>query len=365
MLSKIDANIRTAATAATDAVGNIGAVRAAGRLWFRACDRFIVLPSTEEVADFLREYAEEDELAAVEREAAASVAAAAGPAAITGAHVVTVVEPARTTADAAPPNAALRALAFAVMGRRMTRAFVPAALSQALVVATSSVAVMVVGTQLGVEALAHFSLGITMWNMVGVSVVTGFGCALDTLCPQAFGRDPESPEIAEHFVVGTILCVLCNVPMYFVFNYMMHDVSVLLFGAALGASVETFLQNSSLALLFATLSMTLSKMLNAQFKAEIPMLGTAASVVTCAAANVYLVPRYGIEGAMVALALTNFVCFAATLGLALRDRRRSCCCRRSARSAGRFTPPRAFGSLPAWALCRWWRPAASTGCSSS
>ena len=76
----------------------------------------------------------------------------------------------------------------------------PVDLSALLWVGSQSLTVVFVSQSLGSHALAEVSVGMTVFNLCGMSIVSGLGSVLDTLVPQAFGRgrlqsssDPATP----------------------------------------------------------------------------------------------------------------------------------------------------------------------------
>jgi MATE family multidrug resistance protein len=199
----------------------------------------------------------------------------------------------------------------------LAKGYGPAAATQVLLMMNQYITLMFVGTHLGADALAHFSVGITVYNVGGFSLAIGMSSTLDTLCSQAFGRDPRSAETAEHFVLGSAICVLMCVPVM-LFYYHSHAALALVFEPSLAKGASVFLRASPLLLFVSVVLSCWNRLLYAQGRSTVPMLGMIIAVVLCPLLNWKLTPL-GVEGSVAALTLTAIVQVTVIVVQVLRD----------------------------------------------
>jgi MATE family multidrug resistance protein len=186
------------------------------------------------------------------------------------------------------------------------RLFIPATATTILYFCNQAITMMFVGQTLGVEELAYYAVGISVFNIVGLSIGLGMATALDTLCSQAYGRNKEGPEVGILLQRGLVVCLSLAVFVVLGFSFvtpMLSDV----FGPKLGPGIAVFLTHSPLYLFALIVNFCVQKALQAQQLAILPVWANVASAVACPAFNYWLTPK-GVDHAAYAIGLS--VCVA-------------------------------------------------------
>ncbi|ORC92760.1 membrane transporter protein [Trypanosoma theileri] len=180
-------------------------------------------------------------------------------------------------------------------------------LSSVLWMSSQMITMVFVGNNLGVDGMSQYSAGLLVFNVMAMSIVSGLGSAIDTICSQAFGQNPRSPVIGETLQRALIINFLFWIIMSFIFLNS-NGIMVYIFGSTVGEGSSRFLANCSLYLLSQIITGTINKILFAQRLPEIVACANGVAALTSPIANYYLTPM-GIEGA--ALSLTFTVAFSA------------------------------------------------------
>ena len=120
------------------------------------------------------------------------------------------VPAAEATADDTP-------MTYPAMTIDVLRLVIPTNLSSMLWSGFQAISMMFVGQRLGAAALEQFSLGVTVFNVFGLSLAAGVGSAIDTIASQAYGRDRKSPVIGEVLQRSLVLSVLSLAPVMGIF----------------------------------------------------------------------------------------------------------------------------------------------------
>lgn len=174
------------------------------------------------------------------------------------------------------------------MTAHMLRLAAPTILANFMFFFTTFVTQTFVGRRLGKEALAQFSVGLSVFNIAGLSVGIGFASALDTLASQAYGRSKTSPEIGQLLqrclVIDLVLCF----PLLLGF-YLVEGPLVYVYGEELGRGAAVFLKSSWLFLPLDIFNVSLVKALQAQNLPEGQLVSAVVGALTCFVANHYLV----------------------------------------------------------------------------
>jgi MATE family multidrug resistance protein len=217
----------------------------------------------------------------------------------------------------ASDNAAGRAVArfigvpygmrLSTMCSQLARNFIPAAGTTLLFFANQTITMMFVGRLLGVEALAAYSVGQSVFNVAGISLAQGFATGLDTLCSQSYGRHKSGPELGEILQRGMLVCLAISIPIIAFFE-LCDPMMIFFFGRRLGPGVAQFLHWAPLYLVFMTLYQCLQKALQAQGLPEIPLISACVSVVLCPFFNMWVTP-HGIPGGVMAMTLSTGTIF--------------------------------------------------------
>ena len=194
---------------------------------------------------------------------------------------------------------------------------IPAIGSQLLYKGAEVVSTVYVGRYLGSTALAAQLVGLRLMGTSALKVGGGCASALDTLCAQEFGRDPHSSRHGEFvqrsFVAHAALLLVCHVFFVTSDQYLPQ-----LLQEPLGSMASEYMRWGTLYVGPALVSMSLIKMLQAQDRSFVPLVGQAVSTCACFVANELLIGR-GLVGACLALAVTTAANAAAMGVLIARD----------------------------------------------
>jgi MATE family multidrug resistance protein len=171
-----------------------------------------------------------------------------------------------------------------------------------------------VGRRIGSDALAHYAIGVTAFNIAGLSVGYGLSSALDTLASQAYGRNPRNPEIGQQLQRSVAVTLAVTLPISYLQVYHSEGALSFAFGQDLGRGASAFIRSAWLYLPLSTLNESFMKVLQAQNTADLIPLPTSASLLAAYfACDMIVEPDKGIGGAAVALTIANLVMFAGFL----------------------------------------------------
>ena len=154
-----------------------------------------------------------------------------------------VVDDTRVLPLVKPPNSARADITPKEMLVELLRVAAPSVASLVFMFATQTITMSFVGHRLGVIALAQFSVGLSVFNVMGSSIGIGFGGALDTLVPQAYGRDPQTSDIGDLLQRATLINIMFIIPLailYYNVDPLLHFVysDTLASGAAMFLKVS-------------------------------------------------------------------------------------------------------------------------------
>jgi MATE family multidrug resistance protein len=183
--------------------------------------------------------------------------------------------------------------------------FVPATATTILYFCNQAITMMFVGQLLGTESLAHYAVGISVFNICGLSIGLGFATGLDTLCSQAYGRDPKGPEVGILLQRGLLICLSLGVPVVIAF-YTIEPLLIRVFGPALGVGISNFLVASPPYLAGLIINFCLQKALQAQHLPILAVWANVASALACPVFNYWLTP-HGVRHAVAAVSLSVYV----------------------------------------------------------
>ena len=195
-------------------------------------------------------------------------------------------------------------------------------LSNILCFLLQAVAQSYVGRRLGSDVLAHYAIGVTAFNIAGLSIGIGLASALDTLASQAFGRHPHSPEIGQLLQRSLLVSVAVTLPIAYWQVYHAEWVLSLVFGSDLAHGASVFLRHTWLYLPVSTINDCFMKTFQAQNVPDLMVAPTAASVAACwIACHFFVTPEIGIAGASLALTVASVIMFVAFVALCIWHRR--------------------------------------------
>jgi MATE family multidrug resistance protein len=160
----------------------------------------------------------------------------------------------------------------------------PSILSLLLVYVTQTVTVSFVGHRLGFAKLAQFSVGLSVYNILGAAVGMGFASALDTLAPQAFGRNRHTKELVvlfqRSFIISATLCVIIALIFYNSEWWL-----TVVFGPTLAPGAAEFLRTAPPYGLLIWIERAFCSLFPAHRLPDIPMKANIAGIVASVAVN--------------------------------------------------------------------------------
>jgi MATE family multidrug resistance protein len=164
------------------------------------------------------------------------------------------------------------------------RVSLPAGAAVLFMNASTLITSMFVGQRLGPTDMAHLAAGQLTFNICALTIGIGLIGALDTFCPQAFGRNPNSPEIGEWLqralIIVTAVAVVCS-------YFFLHAEGPLrmLFQPDLAHGAAVYLSNSWLLLWNCFVEWALMAAVNALRQTHLSTVAFAASMVQCCVLN--------------------------------------------------------------------------------
>lgn len=174
---------------------------------------------------------------------------------------------------------------YTALTKEMLAIMIPTDISSILWMSSQTITMMFVGRMLGATAMAQYSVGIMMFNIFGVSIITGIGSAIDTLASQAFGRNPLSPEIGEVLQRALLVNMLLLAPVTLLFHFVVAPLQVRLFGEDIGSGSALFLKWSPIYLVFILVGATIRRVMLATRAADLVAYANAAAAVASPLAN--------------------------------------------------------------------------------
>ena len=171
---------------------------------------------------------------------------------------------------------------------RLLKLAAPSILGSVLYFLVPALTQSFVGRRLGSNALAQYSVAVTAFNVLGLSIGFGLMSALDTLASQAFGRHPLNPEIGEllqrSLLVNVALCIpLCSLLWW------AEPVLIPVYGAELAVGAAAVLKYSAVYLPFTLANNAMCKVLQAQNVPRFQLYACIIGAASCAMLNHLLV----------------------------------------------------------------------------
>jgi MATE family multidrug resistance protein len=191
---------------------------------------------------------------------------------------------------------------------------VPVSLNMVVFFITQACTLAFVGHRLGSTLQAAFSIALSVFNVTGMSLAIGFVSSLDTLCSQAYGRDPTGKSLVPIMHRGIWLALLLCVPIILLFLGS-ESLLVAAFGAELGEPAAVFLRAMPVYLISNTIGYGIQRGLQAHQAAHLSLGSSVVALVACPFANYYLTTG-STAGAALAATVTNIVGTSATAVLA-------------------------------------------------
>ena len=158
-----------------------------------------------------------------------------------------------------------------------------------------------VGQRMGAGALAGFSVGLSVFNILGASTSIGLLCALDTLAPQAYGRNSRTSELTLLLqrALGVNAAILLG-PLLLIF-YTCEPLLALVYGPDVAPGAAEMLRAMPLYMIPLWTTIAIAKLMRAQQLAGMPSLTNALGTGCCFVVNYYWLP----EGSSITRATCN------------------------------------------------------------
>ena len=156
---------------------------------------------------------------------------------------------------------------------------IPTIVSVLVMVSSQAFMMSFVGQRLGYLPLAKFSIGLSVFNVCGASLGVGFSSALDTLAPQAIGRNRRTPEVGEQFQRAMLFNTVFFLPVTLLF-YGLQPLLLRIFGETLGSGASEFLRASPPYLYLLWMGWVVGKLFSAQKLAQCNVLASFCGTIT-------------------------------------------------------------------------------------
>ena len=197
----------------------------------------------------------------------------------------------------------------------IVRIATPATATSILSFANITITLMFVGQMLGVNTLAQYCVGVTVFNIVGWSVGVGLASALDTLVTQAHGRADSRSEICDCLQRALLINYVVCVPIIIMF-FASKSILVFVFGEELGVGAAIVLRCATPSLLVQTTFLILVRMLQAQRHTTLPLYCNIAGTIACPVVCYFLVPK-GLCATVCAVTISNGVALLCIMGFCI------------------------------------------------
>lgn len=193
---------------------------------------------------------------------------------------------------------------------------IPATFTIGFTFCNSIVPLAFVGKLKGEEALTGASVGYFLISSLIIYPMIGLTFAMDTLCSHEFGRDPSSTELGLLLQRGILVNYILLTPLCLGI-YGLEYFFVMLYGAKIAHKAVSFLLFSPLFIYLLTVLVALSKFLNNQLEARIPMIALSVGVFLCPFLQYFLTPL-GVQYTMLGMALTVLIQISVMCGFIYR-----------------------------------------------
>ncbi|CUG94059.1 membrane transporter, putative [Bodo saltans] len=147
-----------------------------------------------------------------------------------------------------------------------------------------AVAQSYVGRRGGDEALAQWTVGISIYNAIGLSLGIGLAAALDTLASQAYGRSATNPELGELLQRSILVDIIISLPAVVLFQYT-RPILELVYGEELALGASQMLSWSVLYLPLNIINNSIIKTLQAQNLPQLQLYSNIVGVLVCSLAS--------------------------------------------------------------------------------
>jgi multidrug resistance protein, MATE family len=226
---------------------------------------------------------------------------------VTSLHKITEEELDSQTAQDLRPTTTDCPQSHREMIKELLVILIPADVSAFLWMSAQSITMMFVGSRLGSDALAQYSVGVMVFNICGISVISGIGSAMDTIVSQAYGRDPTSPEIGEALQRALGLCSALVIPCTVFFECVLVPLQVPIFGETVGAGSAAFLAWSPIYMVPLLVGASIRRLMLATRAADLVVYANAAAFVVSPIANwLFIDLGVGLGATSALAAITSF-----------------------------------------------------------
>ena len=176
------------------------------------------------------------------------------------------------------------------MIRKIVALALPTIVANVLWFMQQALAQSYVGRRGGDEALAQWTVGISIYNVAGLSLGIGLAAALDTLASQAYGRSAVNPELGELLQRSILLDIVISLPFVALFQCT-RPILEPVYGEELALGASQMLSWCVVYLPLNIVNNSIIKVLQAQNLPELQLYGNIVGVVAC-----WLVSHFYIDG---------------------------------------------------------------------
>ncbi|CUG94058.1 membrane transporter, putative [Bodo saltans] len=176
------------------------------------------------------------------------------------------------------------------MIRKMVALALPTIVANVIWFMQQTLAQSYVGRRGGDEALAQWTVGISIHNVAGLSLGIGLASALDTLASQAYGRSATNPELGELLQRSILVDIVVSAPLVVLFQFT-RPILEPVYGEELARGASQVLAACWLYLPLNIINNSIIKALQAQNLPQLQLYGNIIGVVAC-----WLVSHFYIDG---------------------------------------------------------------------
>lgn len=181
------------------------------------------------------------------------------------------------------------------MVRKIVSLAAPTIVANVLWFLQQALAQSYVGRRGGDEALAQWAVGISIYNVAGLSLGIGLAAALDTLASQAYGRSITNPEIGELLQRSILVDIVISAPLVVLFQFS-EPILRAVYGAELAAGAAAVLSASWLYLPMNIINNSIIKTVQGQNLPQLQLYGNVAGAAACWVASHFLIQDSVVQG---------------------------------------------------------------------
>lgn len=163
----------------------------------------------------------------------------------------------------------------------------PVSVGNILMFSLQTMTASFVGRRMGSDVFAHYMIGVSVFNIFGLSIGSGLVAALDTLASQSFGRHKQnSSEIGEYLQRATLVNIILMIPLGLLFVFG-KPIWMGVFGNEGGTGASVFTTHAVVYLFTSLMTSTLTRVLAAVNEPQLTLYVNSVVAVACFLLNYF------------------------------------------------------------------------------